>query len=156
VSSDYELYANGLRVMEPKTPAAVVFPDTAAQVQAAVLCATKHGAHPVPRSGGCATARRQAPCPAGPPGAAWQMPRVQEATQGCESTAAALSVICCDLSRAAQTLDPARCMRKRAQHKLFAIADSGCARCPATYGSPAQRASPRPPSPAASALQVQL
>jgi hypothetical protein len=47
--------------MEPKTPAAVVFPDTGAQVQAAVLCATKHGAHPVPRSGGCAAAQRAAP-----------------------------------------------------------------------------------------------
>ncbi|KAI8468062.1 MAG: hypothetical protein J3K34DRAFT_523261 [Monoraphidium minutum] len=51
-SPDYELYGNGLRTMEPHTPAAVLFPDTTPQVQAAVVCATRHGVRPIPRSGG--------------------------------------------------------------------------------------------------------
>ena len=50
---NYGLVSNGIRLPKLKRPAAVIFPDTIPQVQAAVLCAVRHNVDPIPRSGGC-------------------------------------------------------------------------------------------------------
>lgn len=51
-SPDYRTYANGLRIIRWQFPAAVIYAESAAQVQAAVLCATKFRVQPIPRAGG--------------------------------------------------------------------------------------------------------
>jgi len=50
---NYGLVSNGIRLPRMQRPAAVIFPDTIPQVQAAVLCAVRHNLDPIPRSGGC-------------------------------------------------------------------------------------------------------
>jgi FAD/FMN-containing dehydrogenase len=52
-STLYTTYSNGLRGLNVRKPAAVVFPDTIQQVQAAVLCAVRAKVRPIPRSGAC-------------------------------------------------------------------------------------------------------
>jgi FAD/FMN-containing dehydrogenase len=49
---NYALVAHGMLIPRLQRPAAVIFPDTVPQVQAAVLCAVKHNVYPIPRSGG--------------------------------------------------------------------------------------------------------
>eukprot|EP00775_Hariotina_reticulata_P011298 gene11298-11448_t len=51
-SPDWQVYANGLRIIRLHNPAAVIFPNTTSQVQGAVLCARKYKVQPIPRSGG--------------------------------------------------------------------------------------------------------
>lgn len=48
----YRDYANGLRIIRWHSPAAVVYPKSVRQVQAAVLCAVKFNVQPIPRCGG--------------------------------------------------------------------------------------------------------
>lgn len=51
-SPNFRDYANGLRIIRWHSPAAVIYPRTVQQVQAAVLCAVRAGVQPIPRAGG--------------------------------------------------------------------------------------------------------
>jgi hypothetical protein len=49
---DFLRLANGLRSLRTHRPAAVVYPASVGQVQAALACAAAAGVAPIPRSGG--------------------------------------------------------------------------------------------------------